>query len=181
MLYPVFSAEKRKLVRVVMWALVSWLLLGPPAAEAGRDVVIVEDYSSALWDGIVAKTVDDFNAVMPRGGPRLVYERRAAVLCDALPRRRGKNRHITVCSTTNRVGGQVFGGKRIELGDAFADETRFPGYRAEATCHEFMHILTRIPDNYDTSPESCVWGRLTAPGPFDVATLEKVYGKKTRR
>jgi hypothetical protein len=48
-------------------------------------------------------------------------------------------------------------------------------------CHEMMHALTNILDNYGAAPDtSCVWGSLTNPGPFDVAYLKRVYDKQRR-
>jgi hypothetical protein len=179
MLYPVFSAEKRKLVRVVMWALVSWLLLGPPAT-AGEPVsrqrrVVIYDYTSAVWDGVVPQTVADFNAILPSAAPRLLYRRMGLGGCGK--QRRG----IAICTDSARetaVTYHLARGKRIVLPDR-AHLVEHRDFMNRQVCHEMMHALTVIHDNYGALPDaSCVWGSLTAPGPFDVEELKKAYKKR---
>jgi hypothetical protein len=62
------------------------LLLFPSAVDAGkkRNRVYVNDYTNS---SVVAETVDDFNRIMPKRGPRLIY-RSIPGLCS---------RAITVC------------------------------------------------------------------------------------
>jgi hypothetical protein len=191
MLYPVFSAEGR-VVRVVMLALVSWLFLGPAAAAREpvwqQERVVVYDYTSAQWDGVIAQTVAGFNAMLPRTAPRLIYRRMDAVECVSIP---WTQRGIIACSSSTisyedgvarggliRGTGGPHGNRhvRVELME-YVDAS----WRQQAACHEFMHAITGIPDNYGANPESCVWGSLTSPGPFDADYAKKMYGKKKRR
>ncbi len=129
--------------------------------------------------------VDEFNAVLPATAPLLVYRPMRPGGCNtAWDRKRG----IVVCSV-NRLDyvGQSWG--RWGRGQIrLADPHIHSGQADNIVCHEFMHVLTGIPDNYDALPESsCVWGSiLTAPGPFDVQTLtaaspQKAYGETQRR
>src|SRR3712207_5537537 len=62
--------------------------------------VHVYDYTSAVWDGIIAETVADYNAVMPQGkdAPRFIYHRMPERTCGTLPKKRRANT-IAVCST----------------------------------------------------------------------------------
>lgn len=170
------------------------LLLLAPEALAGGAVwtgkkVVVFDLTSAAWDGVIAQTVADFNAVMPKKAPLLVYQRMAAKDCAAI-RGRDHKRGIVTCSTAafSDVGGAAAGFfdndlrvKRyvLQFSDPYASAN--PTQRARAACHELMHAYTGIRDNYHALPDtSCVWGSLTSPGPFDVAYAKRVYGKKGR-
>jgi hypothetical protein len=157
-------------MRVLLRGRVAWML--PLPIEAKRDhrerdkrpVLIVEDHTGAAWKGVVAQTVADFNGVIPKRGPRLRYVRgkgscgwepRSIVICHdeiALPQFGGTTRHL------------------VRLDPDYPE-------RANAVCHELMHALTGIADNYDARVDSCVWGRLDAPGPFDVAHLREAFGR----
>jgi hypothetical protein len=44
----------------------------------------------------------------------------------------------------------------------------------QVACHEFMHVLGAVGDNYDSDQQSCVWGsRLLDPGPTDLRLLRE--------
>jgi len=44
-------------------------------------------------------------------------------------------------------------------------------------CHEAMHAVTNIPDDYAAMrPDSCVHGFASLPGAYDVAFIQQVYG-----
>ncbi|MBA2707355.1 MAG: hypothetical protein H0U59_06085 [Gemmatimonadaceae bacterium] len=170
-------------VRVVALVIVAALLL-PMPIDAGkkhnhhrrenRPVMFVEDYTAPAWDGVIAETVADFNAVMPKRGPRLVYVRKPHVACAPAPT-------TTVCSGILGVGtaGLAYvtgGGGRIALNDLYAFPEDSAGFPALA-CHELMHILADVGDNYGAFPSaSCVWGYLSDPGPKDVELLRARYG-----
>jgi hypothetical protein len=181
----------RTLMLAAITAGLSWVLLGPPAVakepvwQAKR--VVVYDYTSSHYDGMVAQTVADFNAMLPKAAPRFIYQRMSATDCALIP---WTQRGIIACSTAvasyddgiPRAGlirgtGGSHGSRhtRVELshvGDA--------AWRQNAVCHELMHAVTGIPDNYGANPESCVWGDLSHPGPFDAAYAKRVYGKHRR-
>jgi hypothetical protein len=136
-----------------------------PVADAGkrhdrRDRVIVTDYTASP---VIAETVADFNRVMPRRGPRLVY--RAVSGQCAQP--------LTVCprELDGFAGLAYIGANRIEID---------PDYRESenVACHEFMHVLARVGDNYDSDPASCLYGQLDDPGPTDIALLRERYGRR---
>lgn len=143
------------------------ILLLPLAVEAkSHRTLVVDDYTTQVWWGdTVERTVDDLNAVMPKRGPRLVYVDHPDGGCPA-----GKG--IVVCSdTTGKSLPGVTYGYTIIVSDGSAQQQN-------VVCHEFMHVLTGIADNYDTRDDSCVWGRIDSPGPFDADLLKDRYPRK---
>jgi hypothetical protein len=163
-------------VKPLLLVLAALLLLPAMWVDAGKKHripdkrIVVEDHTSAAWDGIIAETVDDFNRVMPKKGPKLVYKRGEAIACAS---------SITVCAgdiapywglaiyNTDSIGDGA-----IQVTD---DPAITPALREAVACHEFMHILTGIRDNYGANPQSCVWGWRDAPGPFDIEYLDDFY------
>jgi hypothetical protein len=142
------------------------ILLFPLAVDAGkgRNRVYVNDYTNSP---VVAETVDDFNAIMPKRGPHLIYRAMPYASCEAL----------TVCVDQNLIefAGHASwwrGNGRIVLNKDYVEEN--------TVCHEFMHVLTRVGDAYDTNPDSCVYGQLNDPGGADIALLREQYQRKKR-
>ncbi len=141
-----------------------------------RDIMLVQDYTSPEWGGVIQETVGDFNAVMPKSGPRLVYQRMSYVSCSSTT-------ITTVCSglTDLLYLGLAYsypnGGGRIELREVFGvDGLLLPS--ESLACHELMHIVAKVGDNYGAFPNtSCVWGYLSNPGSKDVELLRDAYGK----
>ena len=163
------------------------LLPGASEARRGRKApatraIVVRDYTSDLWSGVVAQTVADFNAIMPEGGPVLRYARMDPVPCESLRPSRTR-RVIAVCSGTFLTpAGQTSPDVRdIWLSDPFRQALLDSGQGPHTgptglVCHEMMHVLTGIQDNTGARlHESCVWGILRHPGPFDIATLAERY------
>jgi hypothetical protein len=156
-----------------------FLLTGDSAATKpppAKPPIVVIDRTGPGWTDAVRKTVANFNAVMPPNGPRLVYQRAAAGCED-----------VDVCSgdASGNLGLTWFwatdppGVGHIVLTDTLPI---FPLPKLNIVCHEMMHALTHIGDNYDARPQtSCVWGSiLTRPGRFDVARLQETYGHAGR-
>lgn len=147
--------------------------LADARVQHARDTLVIVDRTSDAWAGVIAETVADFNAVMPPTGPILVYQREAHVACAT----------TTVCSGNlgpEYLGlawwypGQPYG--HIQVTDTRPLNAK--GMEAVA-CHEFMHILVHIGDNYGARPnDSCVWGWLSDPGQWDIARLYDYYGGK---
>jgi hypothetical protein len=167
------SVSRRAFVAALV-ALVAAPERAPTRRRARRSTIIVADYTSAAWDGVLVRTVADFNAVMPKGGPRLIYQRRASGVC---PER------VDTCSgdTGEWAGWATIG----TPGESFVMLSDSPllndfGKRAVA-CHEFMHALTSIKDCYGCRVDSCVHGWRETPGAFDVKRLRKVWGNDKRR
>ena len=174
---------------VVMLLMVIPLVIGmAPESEARRQrkglprVITVRDYTSALWHGVVAQTVADFNAVMPAGGPLLRYTRMREKPCEVLQPSRTR-RVIAICSAafTTPAGQTSPDVRDIWLSDPFRqallDSGQGPNLGPTGlVCHEMMHVLTGIQDNTGARlHESCVWGILRHPGPFDIATLAERF------
>ncbi len=166
---------------LVLLALVMFLP-GGTAAKGGAawraKSVVVYDHTSPEWQPYVAETVAAFNAMLPSRAPRLVYTPMRERPCTAMSYERGE---IAVCfkgndnATAFVVRHRVIHGALVRLiGDDPPDE------RGNVICHEFMHALTGVPDDYDFPHEetSCVQGGgLNAPGAWDVFYARKMYRK----
>ena len=155
------------------------MLLFAPQAMAGKiwedKKVPVYDYSG--WPE-VPQTVAEFNAVLPKKAPSLAYQAKGVLDCSQVPQHKDA---ITVCSVPSVDGkwghtrwasrGRYLQRSIISLSNEVGQH-----HRANNVCHEFMHAVTNIPDNYGALPDtSCVWGNLSAPGPFDSEYMRKVY------
>jgi hypothetical protein len=163
---------KRALIVLVV------LLLVPSAADArrGKRVLVIRDYTSAAWSGVIEQTVEDFNAVMPQGAARLVYRRMETAPCTIHPTRRRRD-VLDVCSASHlNASGQAHPRQQvIVLNDTYAGA----GYDAHTVCHEFMHILAHVGDDEGAYPDqSCVWGSLSQPGPLDVDLLRARFRRR---
>jgi hypothetical protein len=149
--------------------------------------VTVYDYSG--WPE-VPEMVAAFNATMPTTAPRL---RHRAMSGKCHKHRTG----ITVCEAS--ILDDAAGTFSLVYEDGWAERgvirlltDALHGERTRIVCHELMHVLTGIGDRYVRDPEtgivtgpypdqSCVWGILPSPGPFDVAYAKRVYAKKRHR
>lgn len=149
----------------------------------GAHRIIIADYTVHRWSPIVTETVDEFNDVMPGGGPSLTYEQRPSTLCADLPPNPARG-EVWVCASDSvancgvtvplRHKGSIRGAA-IGIPDACLEAGK------GVVCHEMMHALTGIPDNYGALPDtSCVWGDLTSPGSWDIALLRDVYSGRHR-
>lgn len=132
----------------------------------------VVDNTSTSWDGIIEETVNDFNAVMPKHGPRLLYVRGKVMACGE---------DFDICSG-ELVNGYLGLALLSDLGKGHIQVSDTASLNSDGmevvACHEFMHVLTLIRDNYGANPESCVWGYRKDPGPFDIAKLKSVYDRE---
>lgn len=151
-----------------------------PRTWDGRRIAVY-DYTTTSRPYVEAM-VAEFNAVLPRRAPRLVYHamepggcgshRRGIVVCDGPPYLGDRE------GATEQVfsGGEMFRA-RITLVTVVIPGGHGP---ANSVCHEFMHALSGIPDRYFSRENSCVHGLMDNPGAFDIAYLKRVYGKKRR-
>jgi hypothetical protein len=122
----------------------------------------------------VVQQMHNFDALLP--GVHFVYgrmkPRQCAGIWNVLPQ---EGPFIAVCGTGDRGAAWTQRAQdRVLIG--------IPEWATDAVtmCHEWMHAVTNIGDAYRTQPDtSCVYGdKLTAPGPFDIAVINGVYGKK---
>jgi hypothetical protein len=164
------------MMRLSIVLLMLTLIPGEADARRGQRVLVVRDYTSAAWGGVVEQTVEDFNAVMPQGGPQLRYQRMEPAPCMIPTRQR--RAVLDVCSVpVMEHGGLAYRRPQvIVLNDT-------GGWQGAAlsmiVCHEFMHILAHVHDNTGALPDqSCIWGELSQPGPFDVDRLREMYRRK---
>ena len=173
-------------MKPVLIALLFVLLLPDGAFSGGTPWsstrVVVNDYTSQAWDGILPQTVAALNAMLPPEAPHVVYRRKQTRDCHHVPPRRGA---IVVCSADSlRAHGvtKVWLSKthmatkaKVRLSDARIRSRRDVRNTA---CHELMHALTGIRDNPGAAPTtSCVWGTRPTPGRRDWAVAAKVYAR----
>lgn len=163
------------------------VLPGETDARRGRKgkpsrTVVVYDFTSSIWDGVIEQTIADFNAVLPYH-TRLIHQRGDGSCFNDF-RYRYTYVACSVPSLSNASGRYNTFTRRIDLSDDVA--TRNPQDRKRIVCHELMHALTGVPDHNTFDPvtqqtiwahptESCVWGTLSHPGPLDVDTLAVAF------
>lgn len=171
------------------------LLISPDVLAGGGSVwtgkkVGVFDYTSPMWRPSVEAMVAEFNRILPKDAPRLDYRFMPERACNEIAPRRHK-RGIVVCSAASLPDEayavyKVLDGRFVR-GTIMLSDFTFSQWiyddMAQVLCHEFMHLLTNIDDakGMPRPDTSCVHGELTLPGPFDVAHIRKVYGKKKSR
>jgi hypothetical protein len=136
--------------------------------------VVVRDATPPAWKPYVEAMVAEFNAILPKRAPRLVYRAIDEAPCG------GKARGIVICVadhfTQTGVAGEMQRLSRTHAEIRLLPLDRFIEPRI-VLCHELMHALTGIPDNaaLPYPDDSCVWGFLSHPGSFDVAYVQEVY------
>jgi hypothetical protein len=144
--------------------------------------VVVEDYTSAAWDGIVAETVEDFRAAMPQSGIRLDYVRKRAVDCFDVPAKRHDRRRLVVCvagKMTPGIGGRATAHLTDFRNAAIWVRGDGPNIDGKTMCHEMLHVMAGVAHQSPEPVDYCDWaGELTAR---DVAYLQETYSKKKRR
>ena len=137
-----------------------------------KRTVIVRDYLPASRKADLEAVVAAFNDVLPKRAPHLRYVAMPEIPCDKV-HAKGQ---IAVCvdaslqdpETTYVQKQRVISSAKIAVPTTHG-----------ALCHEMMHALSDIADDY-TFPymtESCVQGGLETPGPFDVQFLRWAYKK----
>lgn len=186
-------ASRRGLIAAFFVSLVPSIVRGKKKAREKKrhhpEPIIVSDYTTPTWDGLVSRAVDDFNAVLPKNAAPLKYVRMGVVPCNQLftGTPRGEIREIQVCSGNNPTspGGQSYGWwmavrpTKIDLSEKLMSMPENVSLKPMILCHEMMHTVTGITDNYGAMPDtSCVWGTLDHPGPFDIEYMRSVLGKR---
>jgi hypothetical protein len=169
-----------------IWLVLLLVVLVPEGAMAARwekAVVPVWDFMPQQAQPYIQAAVDDFNATLPPGVPRLDYIPMGELPCANLPGY-GKLGGISVCyapDSWHSVSDIALDGHAIS-------RVRVQLVTVNAACHELMHALTNIADDYANPHlgESCVQGALEHLGSWDIAYAAQVYGernghKNTRR
>jgi hypothetical protein len=154
------------------------------APSSAREAI---EYGAIPWkkavipvygDAHVRGMVSAFNASMPHGGPQLSWREGSLNPCLPNP----KKGRIVFCqlpsdstysgATSYRIHDGKITGAQVGIHPAGVHDENL-------LCHEMMHALTRVIDNYDARPDtSCVWGSLNEPGSWDIAMLESIYGHR---
>jgi hypothetical protein len=148
-----------------------------------RERILVVDQTAPEWDGVVWEIVNEFNAAMPKHGPKLVYADSSEVNCQ----------DITICHQPLPPGylGVTWVTPRDFHGPILLTDQVTP-IRKEMrriVCHELMHKVGKLPDAYTRLPngtaeywyphmDSCIWNDHDSLGSFDIQTLRDVHGKK---
>lgn len=154
--------------------------------------VTVRIYTSEAWRPLVLQSVADLNAIMPRRGPKLRPRLMGEHSCEWVRKQRYRQPTITICSVPPPSG---FWGStaltphhhtvkremgRVKLIGHPGHDDRSLEWHQNTACHELMHAISWVNDNYGSEPESCVQGELPHPGAWDRAYLQKVYRKHGR-
>lgn len=146
------------------------------AARRERHVIVIEDYTSPKWAGMVSHVTD---AVRQIEGVSVRY-RRMAGPCPA--RTRGGRVHVCSIYDENDLGSGTAVlphkrhqwpnvGVRITLND-WDYRPQTIQYHQNTVCHELMHALANMREG--TGPGSCVWDQtLPLPGPEDVRAIKR--------
>lgn len=188
-------------MKIMLVSGILWVLFGSvavaiaPGSESALQAksVVVYDYSSDPWAPFVVEMIARFNAAMGRPFPELVYRRMTPSLCNDVPQRKNA---LTVCLSETVLRG-AGGGMDTERRNPHAgtkaiivlDTAGPPTDQTRSTyvlCHEAMHALTGIPDNYTIAADgswtwntagvdSCVWGDRETLGSFDISHAKHVY------
>ncbi|MCC6382642.1 MAG: hypothetical protein IT304_09025 [Dehalococcoidia bacterium] len=139
-----------------------------------RNGVVVHDAMPEAWQPYITAALEDFNTHLPATAPRLIYQRaEVGRACHDFPR---PPEGIVICLGE---GLPSVTWKRMQGFIKPQPNPRVHGDPARFLCHELMHVVTKIDDNYNSKPgESCVWGRESRLAPFDIAYLQKVFAKQ---
>lgn len=152
------------------------------AARRGKHV-IVRDGTPAQWRPLVAATVDEFNAMLPKRAPRLIYHVGADEGCGGEKSRRS----ITVCVAAQGPSG-LTRYRQTQRGMIRAVITLDAAMTAvwdrdHVLCHEFMHATTGAPEvAKGNNRTSCLWGiLLNSPGRQDRAYAHEAYAREKKK
>lgn len=143
--------------------------------------VNVRIFTNAYWQPLVAEAVAGIEAAMPPKGPRLRIIHEPERSCDWVNKQRYSQPTITVCSKDESwyAGSaslvkdhHIIAKERVYLTVITDHDLDFDRNTA---CHEMMHAVSWVNDNYAYTQDSCVQGMRVDPGPWDVAYLAQVY------
>lgn len=158
-------------VRNILFLLMLFTVAPVAAKNQTVSTVPVVDATSGGWEAAITETIDDYNAIMPKHGPTLVYVLGETSTCNP---NWWENQDIRVLFC-HPGPGVIYG----VLGTPWRAEVMTPTANLPVDkewflCHEFMHALTGIPDNYNSQPgKSCVYSYQDDPGSFDKKELAK--------
>jgi hypothetical protein len=178
-------------MRVFLLLVIFFAVLPQATADAGKrkhhhtrhayGTVIVTNHTG--WPE-VAQTVNDFRSIMPPRGPNLMVVEADVLTCDGISTCLGFDDHTV-------AGFAFYGDTSYAEGGMLLQPTDDPASRRHLICHELMHILTHIEDDYSYTPnglvwghpgiDSCVWNTRETPGAFDIQELKKIYGGKGKK
>lgn len=140
----------------------------PLSAVAKNQTVVVYDYTGGVWPRVVASEVALFSPYAP-----LLYRSMGEGPCPT-----GRPDGVVICHDPV----VEHPAKIYANGRAYIYPPRDVSMRREAfLCHEMMHALASIRDNYNAEPDSCVWGKRDSLGAWDITLLQSIYASPPRK
>lgn len=164
---------------------------GTGAVWKGAKTVTVWDYSSDEWEPVVARAVQEMNKALPRNAPRLRLKDQSPKSCDAVKARKPPKNAIIICSReSGHYAGSMHGhvnNHTFDKGVVYLTLIGVPGhdehpldFHQNTACHELMHGVSNVNDDYTADRDSCVHGDNPSPGSWDRKYLKRTYRQHGR-
>jgi hypothetical protein len=139
-------------------------------------------FTGSYWTPIIETMVKDARKALPPKGPRLNVKVMSPHSCEWVASQTYSQPTITFCeneawyagSTGLKSSHHIIQNKRAKV-EVIADGDL--SYDRNTACHEMMHALAWVNDNYNYNKDSCVQGSRESFGPWDVNFLAKAYQK----
>ena len=154
--------------------------------------VDVHIYADAHNTPLIEGAIRSVERAMPERGPHFNIRRHDQVGdCLKIRRKDFKRPTITFCeresmagsgTTVARAQHHVFKNDRVWVEALFYSDEE-PGienlvtFDRNTACHEMMHAVSYVNDNYAYTEDSCVQGQRPDAGPWDVEFLAATYAK----
>lgn len=156
------------------------------------DPVTVRIYADP--DGVLLfrEAVRGIQGALPPKGPRLKVREEPPRDCGEVARLRFDQPTITLCSDDSEAlwagEAQLRARHHVVRNNRATVQAWWSGdldYDRNTACHEMMHAVSWVNDDYRYDNDSCVQGERPTPGPWDVKYLASVYqdhdGKRADR
>ncbi len=143
--------------------------------------VEVRIYAGDYGTPILVEAVEGIAAALPGRGPNLRISRFGPKDCDSLREQRFKKPTITICEQEPTwYAGSTWLRDRHGMvkGDQAWVDVVWSGdrdYDRNTACHEMMHAISWVDDDYQADRDSCVHGDNPTPGRWDRDYLAAVY------
>lgn len=139
-------------------------------------------FTGSYWTPIIEKMVKDARKALPPKGPRLNVKVQSPHSCAWVSNQTYSQPTITFCendawyagSTGLKSQHHIIQNKRATIEVITGGDL---SYDTNTACHEMMHALSWVNDNYHYNKDSCVQGNMESFGPWDVKFLAKAYQK----
>lgn len=161
----------------------------PEAMGAGKGAVFTERvvdvhiYAGAYGTPLIVDAVRGIQAALPARGPRFRIKTHGLTDCGKVANQKFKRATITFCEVGPNDEWAGVTGLRAEhhviQNRAWirAQWYEYEDFDRNTACHELMHAVSWVNDDYAADKDSCVHGDNPHPGSWDVRYLKKVYKK----